>query len=169
MQTSRKCSEMSGDERGFVIDTNVIVGAFFYKRNYPQIRNKQAVLRKCRLILDLVKGKNVAIPRVAVVEVISVVKRISGDTSLAIRLGNAVETSFEVVSEEEIYGIAKETASFVAPSGFDTYFLALALMKGYSLITRDKALCSHSKDLNVPCLLIDESTDDKMIKEFLEV
>jgi len=153
MQTSRKCSKMSGDERGFVTDTNVIVGAFFYERNHPQIRNKQDVLRKCRLVLDLLKGKNVAIPRVAVVEVISAVKRISRDTSLAIRLGNAVETSFEVVSEKEIYGIAR-----VAPSGFD----AMALMKGY-LITRD------SKNLNVPCLLIDESTDDQTIEEFLGV
>lgn len=159
---------MSGEGKGFVIDTNVIVGAFFYGKDYPQVKSREALLKKCRLVLGLLKEKNVAVPRVAVVEVISVVKRITGDITLAVRLGNAVETSFEVVSEDKIYETAKETASIVAPSGFDTYFLALALARGYRLITRDKALCTHSKNLGVPCLLIEESTDDDTIKEFLE-
>jgi len=158
---------MSGEGKGFVIDTNVIVGAFFYEKDYPHVKNRKDILRKCRLVLSLLKEKNIAVPRVAV-EVISVVKRITGDITLAVRLGNAVETSFEVVSEDKIYETAKETASIVAPSGFDTYFLALALARGYRLITRDKALCTHSKNLGVPCLLIEESTDDDTIKEFLE-
>lgn len=90
-------------ERGFVIDTNIIVGAFFY-----ELRKKKEVLKKCRLILSLSKGKDIAIPRVEVVEVVSVVKRISGDQKLVIRLGNAAENSFEIVPEEELYDSAKE-------------------------------------------------------------
>ena len=57
---------MSGEGRGFVIDTNVIVGAFFYGSDYPQLEHSKGVLSKCRLILDLVAGKKVLLPKVAV-------------------------------------------------------------------------------------------------------
>ncbi len=37
-QISRKCWTMLEGERGFVIDTNVIIGAFFYNSNHPQLK-----------------------------------------------------------------------------------------------------------------------------------
>ncbi|WP_297508728.1 type II toxin-antitoxin system VapC family toxin [Thermococcus sp.] len=158
---------MSGEERGFVIDTNVIVGAFFYGSDYPQLRGSKSILSKCRLVLKLVRGKNVAVPRVAVVESISVVKRISGDRELAIRLGNAIENSFEVVPEEMFYKVAKDIASDTSPSGFDTYFLALSKSREYRLVTRDRALCTHARRVNVECLLIDESIGESEINAFM--
>jgi len=158
---------MSGGGRGFVIDTNVIVGAFFYGSDYPQLESSRKVLSKCRLVLDLVEGKEVALPKVAIVEVISVVKRVSGDETLAKRLGNALENSVEIAPEEMLYELAKEVASRVAPSGFDTYFLALAVEKGYSLITRDKALCHHAREVGVDCLMIDGEIDEETIKAFM--
>lgn len=160
---------MLEDERGFVIDTNVIVGAFFYGSDYPQLRRSKDVLSKCRLALRLALKRNVAVPKVAVVEVISVTKRISGDSKLAIRLGNALENSAEIVPEEVVYKLAKKIASEVSPSGFDTYFLALAKNLGYKLITRDKSLCNHARKENVECLLIDESTDESEIEAFVGV
>ncbi len=160
---------MSGEGRGFVIDTNVIVGAFFYNSDYPQLEHSKGVLSKCRLVLYLAEGKKVLLPKVAIVEAISVVKRISGDETLAKRLGNALENSFETVPEGAFYELAKEVASQVAPSGFDTYFLTLAVENGYSLITRDKALCNHAREVGVDCLMIDEGTDEEMIKAFMEV
>ncbi len=54
---------MSGEGRGFVIDTNVIVGAFFYGSDYPQFKHSKGVLSKCRLVLDLVEGKKWIFPR----------------------------------------------------------------------------------------------------------
>ena len=160
---------MSGEGRGFVIDTNVIVGAFFYGSDYPQLRTRERILENCRLVLHHLRGRNVAIPWVGVVEVISVVKRITGDRGFAIRMGKAVENSFETVPENELYEIAKELASTLAPSGFDTYFLALSLARGYSLITRDTALCNHAQKMGVECLFIDESVDEKRITEFVGV
>ena len=160
---------MSGGEKGFVIDTNVIIGAFFYGSEYPQLRRSRNVLFKCRLALRLAFKRNVAVPRVAVVEVISVTKRISGDRELAIRLGNALENSAEIVPEDVIYKLAKKIASEVSPSGFDTYFLALAKSLGYKLITRDKSLCNHAHRENVECLLIDESITDREIEAFMGV
>ena len=159
---------MSAGRRGFVIDTNVIVGAFFYGSDYPQLRRSKEILSKCRLVLSLAEGREVALPQVAVVEVISVVKRISGNEKLARRIGNALENSFEIVPEEMFYEVAKDVASRIAPSGFDTYFLALAVSRGYSLITRDKALCNHAHEADVKCLLIDESISEDDIKKFME-
>ncbi|BAD85216.1 predicted nucleic acid-binding protein, containing PIN domain [Thermococcus kodakarensis KOD1] len=156
-------------ERGFVIDTNVIIGAFFYNSNHPQLKQRRGILDKCRLVLALSKDKKVAVPRVAVVEVISVAKRLSGDQKFAMRLGNAVENSFEIIGEEKLSDTAKTIASAEAPSGFDTYFLALALERGYSLITRDKPMCAHADSLGVHCLLIDESTGEDDIRKFMGV
>ncbi|ASJ02492.1 hypothetical protein A3L09_04100 [Thermococcus profundus] len=160
---------MSGAEKGFVIDTNVIIGAFFYNSTHPQLKQKRGILDKCRLVLSLSRGKKIAVPRVAIVEVISVAKRLSGDQKLAVRLGNAVENSFEVVREEELYSTAKGIAAIESPSGFDTYFLALAIEKGYSLITRDRPMCAHAHRLDVDCLLIDESISEDDIRKFMEV
>lgn len=160
---------MSGGEKGFVIDTNIIIGAFFYNSTHPQLRQNRNILDKCRLVLSLSRRKDIAVPRVAVVEVISVAKRLSGDQKLVVRLGNAVENSFEVVGEEELYSAAKNIASIVAPSGFDTYFLALAIEKGYSLITRDRPMCSHAHRLGVDCLLVDASTSEEDIRTFMGV
>jgi hypothetical protein len=157
---------MSGAERGFVIDTNVIMGTFFYNSDHPQLREKRDILDKCRLVLSLLRERKIAVPRVAVVEA----KRLSGDQKLAVRFGNAVENSFEVVGEEGLYSTAKDIASIVAPSRFDTHFITPAIEKGYSLITWDRPMCAHAHQLDVDCLLsVDESTSEEDIRMFMEV
>jgi len=63
-----------------------------------------------------------------------------------------------VVDEDLIYGKALEIAMERAPSGFDTYFIALAMITNSVLITDDKPMADHAKSLGIEVILVREES-----------
>ena len=63
-----------------------------------------------------------------------------------------------MVNEDLIYGKALEIAMERAPSGFDTYFIALAIMTNSVLITDDKPMADHAKSLSIEVILVREAS-----------
>ena len=63
-----------------------------------------------------------------------------------------------------IYGKALEIATSTAPSGFDTYFLALALLTGSLLITNDKGMASQAEKLNINHILVRKTPIEEIKK-----
>ena len=88
-------------------------------------------------------------PKAGIIEVASVLKRggLSREHVLEV-LGSLNETSI-VIDGDVIYDKALEVALTTAPSGFDTYFPALALLTESLLITDDKGMADHVKLIRV--------------------
>ena len=75
-----------------------------------------------------------------------------------VELVESIEETFIIVDEDVIYGKALEIAMDRAPSGFDTYFIALALVTGSILITDDKTMAGHAEALAVDTILVREAS-----------
>jgi len=73
-----------------------------------------------------------------------------------------MEETFVVVGEDMVYGKAFEVALERAPSGFDTYFIALAAVTNSTLITDDKSMANHAKALGIETILVRETSLDQI-------
>lgn len=114
-----------------------------YKREIETRRKIHATLE----ILE-VRGYAVYFPRVDIVEVASVLKRSGLDRQDIMKLIESIEETFIVVNEDVIYSKALGVAMDRASSGFDTYFIALAVITNSILIT-DEAHGNHAKSLSI--------------------
>jgi len=104
--------------------------------------------RKIRVILEILeaRGCTVYFPRAGIVETASVLKRSGLDRQGIEELIESIEETFIVVDEDLIYGKALEIAMDRAPSGFDTYFIALTMITNSVLITDDKPMADHANN-----------------------
>ncbi len=64
--------------------------------------------------------------------------------------------AYEVVDEDSIFEDAWEVASSTGCSGFDTYFISLAILKKAVLLTDDTGMYNNAKRVRIESLLIRE-------------
>ena len=78
---------------------------------------------------------------------------------------SAIEKTFIVVNEDLLFDKAVEVALLEAPSGFDTYFIALALKVKALLLTDDEPMAVHARNLNVRTVLVKAANEEEILKE----
>ncbi len=157
--------------RSVVLDTSVVAKFFTDPPRSlpPHVYRREAETReKINEIMNLIEecGFTVYYPRSGVVELASVLRRAGFSDREIYAIVGALEEEFTIVDEAVIYPKALEIAVERAPSGFDTYFLALALITAALLITDDKGMSIHAEDMGIKVLLV-RSASIRMINELL--
>ncbi len=134
-----------------VLDTSVIVKSIFkpLKSLSSELYKREAETHeKCRFIIKRIEEKNteIYIPKVCVVEVAAVVKRLA-DRKLAKKISKGAFDSYEVVDEAFLFDSAWVVATDTGCSGFDSYFIALARIKDAVLLTDDSGRTFTQREL----------------------
>ena len=142
-----------------VLDTTVIVKSILKPPKHlpPHIyRREVETRRKIHALLEILEsqGYTVYFPRAGIIEVAAVLKRGGLSGQAIIGLVKSMEETFIIVGEDIVYSKAFEIALERAPSGFDTYFIALATATSSMLITDDKPMASHAKALGIKTILM---------------
>jgi predicted nucleic acid-binding protein len=124
---------------------------------------------KCRMLLRLLDEREVevCIPRACIVETAAVVRRLS-NRSTARKISKGIMESYEVTDELLLFDTAWMIAMDTGSSGFDSYFIALALIKNATLLTDDRGMDHHAGTMGTDSILIretDAQTIETLFKE----
>ena len=155
-----------------VLDTSVVAKSITTPpKHLPKnIYERELETRgKIHVILDILRENSFKVfyPKSGIVEAASVLKRSGMMKEQIQNILESLHNTFIIIDENKIYGKALEIALLTAPSGFDTYFLALALLTGSLLITDDKGMASHAEKLNINHILV-RKTPTKEIRTKLQ-
>jgi len=151
-----------------VLDTSVIVKSLV--RPSPNLLNKVyrrevETHEKCRdVILEIERLRlETLIPFAGLVEVASVLNRLLNE-DFARRIVSSLSVTYKIVREDEFGDYALEVAFREAPSGFDTYFIALARKEGSTLITDDEPMAIHAERLKIDSISVRSLTKEEILK-----
>ncbi len=153
-----------------VLDTTVVVKSLLKPPSYlPEhiLRRENETHRKCRVLMTLLRSSEyiVYFPRAGLVEVAAVLRRGGVNRDTVKRVIQAIGNTFVIVREDHIFAKALEIALLESPSGFDTYFIALAALTGATLVTDDEPMAVHAKRLGLDVILIREVSLDELKKK----
>ncbi len=112
-------------------------------------------------MIHLCDEHEVLLPKAGIVEVASVLKR-NGHGDVIPDVVESLSPSYNLVPEEPIFEEAIDVASETGASGFDCYFMPLALMEGALLITDDIKMAFHAKRLGIETLLLREAEREEI-------
>ncbi|MEM1670810.1 MAG: type II toxin-antitoxin system VapC family toxin [Archaeoglobaceae archaeon] len=130
-----------------VLDTSIFVDYLFEKNE-----KRKEIARK---MLGQLEGKEVAVPKVFLIELISIGRRLG----FKIKKEDVLEFYSELtfVGEEEIIEILFDVAETVHPRAIDAYFIATAKLTNSILITNDRIMAENAKKYGIEAYyLIDE-------------
>ena len=147
-----------------ILDTSVIVKALLRpRRSLPQevLERENQTHEKARLVVHLCDDHEVLLPKACLVEVASVLKR-NGHGDVIPDILESLSLSYNLVPEETIFEEAIDVASKTGASGFDCYFMALALVEGALLITDDVKMAFHARNLGIKTLLLRETSGEEI-------
>ena len=93
------------------------------------MKGKLKHTKKCKQLIKFLnnEGIDVYLPKVALVEVASVLKR-HGYPKIALQVIESLSNSYNFISENEIFEYCLNIALKTWASGFDCYFIATSLM-----------------------------------------
>ena len=125
--------------------------------------------RKIRVILGLLEkmSSKVFFPKAGIIELASVLKRSGMPRENVLEVVESLNNTFIVVDENVIFDKALEIALATAPSGFDTYFIALALLTDSLLITDDKGMADQARRLKLNVVFVREATIEEIQAKLL--
>ena len=154
-----------------VLDTSVLVKSIFKPLRSLTAESYSRELethKKCVALIKLIEERDVEVhvPKVCVVEIAAVAKRLAGRT-LAARASKGILKSYTIADEEAIFNIAWDVALETGCSGFDSYFIALAKREDAILFTDDSGMHQHANEADVNSILI-RSNDLKALESKLE-
>ena len=154
-----------------VLDTSVLVKSIFKPLRSLSAESYSRELethKKCVTLIKLIEERDVEVhvPKVCVVEIAAVAKRLAGRT-LAARASKGILKSYTIADEEAIFNIAWDVALETGCSGFDSYFIALAKREDAILFTDDSGMHQHANEADVNSILI-RSNDLKALESKLE-
>jgi predicted nucleic acid-binding protein len=154
-----------------VLDSSILLkGIFKPLRSLPkEVYARELVTHgKYRMLLRLLDEKEVeaCIPRACIVETAAVVRRLS-NRSMARKISKGIMESYEVADELLLFDTAWMIAMDTGCSGFDSYFIALALIKNATLFTDDSGMNCHAKAIGADSILIRE-TEAETIETLFE-
>jgi predicted nucleic acid-binding protein len=132
-----------------VLDTTVLVKSIFMPHKSLAALDYARELEtheKCSAIIRLIEEHDVAVylPRVCIIETSAVIKRLAGK-AMAIKVSKGLIRSYSLVGEDALFDLAWDVAVDTGCSGFDSYFIALAMLKDATLITDDLGMYRHSQ------------------------
>ncbi len=155
-----------------VLDTSVVAKSILAPPKYLQkdVYEREIETRqKIRVILGLLEKMSykVFFPRAGIIEVVAVLKRSGMTREHLLKVVESLYDTFIVVDENVIYDKALEVALTTAPAGFDTYFLALALLTDSLLETDDKGMADQAGRLKLNVILVREATIEEIQAKLL--
>jgi len=141
-----------------VLDTSVLVKSIFKPlRSLSQeaYSRELETHEKCKAIIKLIEERDVEVhvPKVCVVEIAAVARRLAGRT-LAAKASKGIIKSYNIADEDTFFQIAWDVALETGCSGFDSYFIALAKREDAILLTDDSGMHHHAKEACVNSILI---------------
>jgi predicted nucleic acid-binding protein len=154
-----------------VLDTSIIVKSILLPRkSLPKdIYEREAKThKKCKQLIKFLnnEGIDVYLPKVALVEVASVLKR-HGYPKIALQVIESLSNSYNFISENEIFEYCLNIALKTGASGFDCYFIATSLMLNAILITDDEKMNKHANSTGLKSILI-RNKEFEEIEEILK-
>ena len=154
-----------------VLDTSVLVKSIFKPLRSLSAESYSRELethKKCVTLIKHIEERDVEVhvPKVCVVEIAAVAKRLAGRT-LAARASKGILKSYNLADEEAIFNVAWDVALETGCSGFDSYFIALAKREDAILFTDDSGMHQHANEADVNSILI-RSNDLKALESKLE-
>jgi len=140
-----------------VVDTSVFIDYLLEK---DERRSELA-----RQFFKVLKGLKVFVPKIFLVEFISVANRLGSKISKDIVF--EISKKLKLVSEEEIFHIALDIAEKVYSRASDAYFIATAKLTNSILITNDKIMNENAKKYGIESYYLIEEFEkiEKRIKE----
>ena len=132
-----------------VLDANVLVDALF--EGNPERR---------KLALDFFKmaeGKSVYIPRIFIIEVLSVAKRLG--VGIDYRTLLSLIEEFNVKDENELFNLAVYVSENVHPRAVDAYYIATAMLTGSILVSNDRLMVKNSRKAGIEAFYLLEEFD----------
>ncbi len=155
-----------------VLDTSIVAKSIMAPPRYlpKDIYERETKTReKIRVILSLLEksSSKVFFPKAGIIEVTSVLKRSGIPREHVLGVVESLNSTFIVVDENVIYDKALEVALATAPSGFDTYFIALTLLTDSLLITDDKGMADHARRLRLDAIFVREATLEEIRAKLL--
>ncbi|MEM2462288.1 MAG: type II toxin-antitoxin system VapC family toxin [Archaeoglobaceae archaeon] len=132
-----------------VLDTSIFVDYLFEKNE-----KRKEIARK---MLGQLEGKEVAVPKVFLIELISIGRRLG----FKIKKEDVLEFYSELtfVGEEEIIEILFDVAETVHPRAIDAYFIATAKLTNSILITNDRIMTENAKKYGIEAYYLIEEFD----------
>jgi len=143
-----------------VVDSSVIIDALIPYRTTNERRN-----RAVKVLDSIAESKLlVFLPRVALIESVSIAYRVTGAEDVVSEVANYLR-SFILISEEVIFDAAFEIASKTGSRAIDTYYISVARKTGSIILTSDKVMSTNAvkAGINAYCLL-----EDNEYQKFLE-
>ncbi|MDI9642993.1 MAG: type II toxin-antitoxin system VapC family toxin [Archaeoglobales archaeon] len=137
-----------------VLDTSIFVDYLFEKNE-----KRKEIARK---MLGQLEGKEVAVPKVFLIELISIGRRLG----FKIKKEDVLEFYSELtfVGEEEIIEILFDVAETVHPRAIDAYFIATAKLTNSILITNDRIMAENAKRYGIEAYYLLEEFDKAIDK-----
>ncbi|WP_297506468.1 type II toxin-antitoxin system VapC family toxin [Thermococcus sp.] len=132
-----------------VLDANVLIDALF--EGNPKRR---------KLALDffkLAEGKPVYIPRIFIIEVLSVAKRLG--VGIDYRTLLSLIEEFNVKEESELFNLAVYVSENVHPRAVDAYYIATAMLTGSILVSNDRIMVKNSRKAGIEAFYLLEEFD----------
>ena len=106
-------------------------------------------------------------PKAGIIEVASVLKRSGMSRENVLEVVESLNNTFIVVNENVVFDKTLEAALVAAPLGFDTYFIALALLTDSLLITDDKGMSDQARRLKLNAVFVREATTEEIQAKLL--
>ena len=160
---------MRRSTRSVVLDTSVVAKSLTEPQWSlpPGVYRREVETReKIRLVLRLLAEKDyiVYFPRVGLVEVASVLRRAGMPKDKILEYLEAMRETFIIIDEDMVYDEALRVALERAPSGFDTYFIASALVTRSILITDDAPMARHAEALGIDVILVRSAAREDIVR-----
>lgn len=135
-----------------VVDTFVFVDSLLEKNEDRS--------RKATEFLESIDGLTVFIPRIFLLELISVAKRLG--VSLSRKDIDKLVADFEVLSENFVFDEAFKVAEETHPRAVDSYFIAAAKLTASVLISCDRIMVENGRKYGIRTYYLLEELDDAM-------
>ncbi len=112
--------------------------------------------QKANKILSLTENFEIFSPKVLIIELTAILVR-RKDRILVRNLVEEISKELNLVSEDEIFEIAREISLLTGCRAIDAYFIATAKLKNSILITNDRIMAENAKKYGIEAYyLIDE-------------
>ncbi len=111
------------------------------------------------------RGYTVYFPQTGIIEVVATLKRGGLNKQAITGIVKSIEETFVVISEDIIYSKAFKVALERTPTGFNTYFIALATATNSMLTIDGKLTANHARALGIETILIREAGLEQIQKK----
>jgi hypothetical protein len=135
-----------------VVDTSVFVNSLLEKDDER--------IRKSKEFLKSIEGLAIVIPRIFLLEFISIARRFG--ISLSRKDVEELVADFEVLSENFVFDEAFKIAELVHPRAVDSYFIAAAKLTNSVLISCDRIMVENGRKYGIKTYYLLEELDDAM-------